>query len=286
MTVTDDKNLPKAAKRRLSEATIFVLQSVVRSLIGAAAITVFIALYALARSFSWSEVAIVVAAIVVAVAAITLLAIGLYNFFRLRPLAKWRELTSITDLTNFEKANKESPFMPIKIFQRDNIRDLSVMGNGCSKWTRKIDKDTAVAKFKKIRNANGSVRFLVSCPIHLSDNSDERMKKKAKWNAKSLTVLREFQSETRDERGKFEIRTYKHLATLRLIILNGEECIVGHYQEEGIGESLLTPLLIFWRNDQNQWGFGHAFRRLFESEWNRAAVPTADEWKTIEELSR
>jgi hypothetical protein len=230
---------------------------------------------------SW--ITIVIASAIVTVAGI--LIFGGYIFWHLLPLRKWANLTRITDLIGFEEVNKNSDYMPREILGRQNIRGLSVMGNGCGKWTREVEHHTAVDAFRRMRSAGGSVRFLASCPIHLNEINDEYKIMKAKKNARSLLLLREFREDTKSSRGTFEIRTYKHVATLRLIILNETDCIVGHYQEDGNADSFDTPLLIFHHSHDNEWGFGGAFRRLFESEWYRATEPTPEEWKKMEELA-
>jgi hypothetical protein len=212
------------------------------------------------------------------------LGMAIYAVWRLLPLRGWLELTQTTDLVGFERANKDSPYMPSKILEREEITHLWVMGNGCSKWTKLVPHRTAVAKFKQIRRGGGKIRFLASCPVKLNNTGDQAKREKAKKNADSLLVLRKFKSETDSAGGTFEIRTYKHTATLRLIIVDEEECIVGHYTESGIDDSLDTPLLIFSRTNDNPWGFGHAFHRLFDSEWHRAGEPTADEWTQMEQL--
>jgi hypothetical protein len=202
---------------------------------------------------------------------------------RISFLPNWQKLTEVTDLAGFEERNIESKYMPNKILARPNVIKLFAMGNGCSKWTR-IGSTAAIDSFRQIRKGGGDIRFLASCPIHLSQISDETKRKKAKRNAESLTKLRTFAEQSRSAGGIFEIRTYKHVATLRLIIVNDTECVVGHYQEDGDGDSIETPLLVFNHTNDNRWGFGGAFRRMFDSEWHRATVPTAEEWKKIEEL--
>jgi hypothetical protein len=257
------------------------------------------------RTFAWFTASTVAAAIVTAIATalwnlgwlwVLLVAniatLSLLSYFAmwiarpLFPLRHWRTLTETTDLVDYAAANKESEYMPSPILERELIRHLCVMGNGCGKWTRKVAPALARRTFEAIRRRNGSVRFMASCPVNLAATDDARQKAKAIRNAKSLLALRELEKETTQSGGLFEIRTYKHLATLRLIIVNDNECIVGHYQEDGIGDSLDTPLLVFRCNDENDWGFGHAFRRLFESEWNRAVPPSDSEWIEIERLGR
>ena len=201
-------------------------------------------------------------------------------------LRKWSGLTGITDLVDFAQSNKSSDYMPAIVLSRDSVKNLSVMGNGCGKWVHKVDGATARQKFRAMRAANGTIRFLASCPIHLALCGDDEIMKKAYKNAESLVELRKRQQGSGGVGGRFEIRTYKHLATLRLIIIDDRECIIGHYQEDGIGDSIDTPLLVFRCNDENEWGFGHAFRRLFESEWNRSSEPTAAEWEEIEKLGK
>jgi hypothetical protein len=174
--------------------------------------------------------------------------------------------------------------MPNKILERDNINFLQVFGNGCSKWTMKVGEATAIDSFKQIRRGGGTVQFLASCPIYLSEISDESKRLKAKKNATSLLKLRDFAERTKSAGGKFTIKTYKHVATLRLIILNETDCILGHYQEDGDGDSLDTPLLLFHHNHENKWGFGSAFKRMFESEWHRATEPTVEDWEKMKQL--
>jgi hypothetical protein len=211
--------------------------------------------------------------------------LSVFTFLRFRPLAKWDDLSNITDLTGFEKINKQSAYMPDKILEQQNISSLLVMGNGCSKWTRQPKKDAEIIDaFIRIRRGNGTIRFMASCPIHLSERDHEPNINKERKNAASLLKLREFKDRSKAAGGKFEIRTYKHVATLRLIILNETECIVGHYQEDGNGDSFDTPLLIFHHNHENKWGFGSAFKRMFESEWHRALEPTEDEWRKMMQL--
>jgi len=173
--------------------------------------------------------------------------------------------------------------MPNKILSRRNVTKLYAMGNGCSKWTR-VSSTAAIDAFLQIRQGGGDIRFLASCPIQLSQLPDEAKRKKAKKNAASLLKLRSFAEQSKFAGGSFEIKTYKHVATLRLIIVNETECIVGHYQEDGDGDSFDTPLLIFNHTYDNRWGFGGAFRRMFDSEWRRAVMPSAEDWKAIEEI--
>lgn len=212
-----------------------------------------------------------------------------------RPLRKWKNLTPVTDLIGFEERNEGSCWMPDKILERKDIRDLAVMGNGCSKWTicnDDVEEALVVQKLGEIRRQyNDAIRFLASCPKSLSERTGERdevlwMRKKAIHNAKSLLKLREFKRRTESSGGRFEIRTYKHLATLRLIVINKVECIVGHYREDGRGQSFDTPLMIFRCMNPTEWGFGHAFSRLFDHEWYRAAEPTDAEWAFMEKLAR
>jgi hypothetical protein len=259
-------------------ATRFALGVVgsIGTTVGAGVISYFIGLSALA-----------VASISAVVAITCLLAYGIYVYRRLLPLRKWGELTDTTDLTDFEKANEFSPYMPDKIFEREIITKLWVMGNGCGKWSRTVAANIARAKLREIRaKTGGEIRFLASCPIVLSESGDDAKRKKAYLNADSLVRLRKLAEQTGGLSEKFEIRTYEHTATLRLIILNDADCILGHYQEDGLGNSLETPLLIFRRVNKNEWGFGHAFHRLFDHEWRRAKVPSADDWKLIDQLAQ
>jgi hypothetical protein len=261
--------------RRLGIQLVLGLVSALGAVVGAAVLSRFAGLGAF-------DIAIILAG-----AAILALLIGwLHAYKRLLPLRKWRELTETTDLTAFEKANEYSPYMPEKIFERQVITKLWVMGNGCGKWSRKVAASTARAKVREIRGKfGGEIRFLASCPVVLSESDDEAKKIKARLNADSLLRLKQLGEQTGGLGEKFSIRTYKHLATLRLIILNDADCIVGHYKEDGLGNSLETPLMIFRRTNENEWGFGHAFHRLFDHEWRRAKEPTPDEWKKMEQLA-
>jgi hypothetical protein len=225
------------------------------------------------------------------------LAFGIYVYRKLLPLRKWSELTDATDLTNFERAIEFSPYMPRELFEREAITKLWVMGNGCGKWTRKVEANTARSKIIEIRaKADGQIRFLASCPVHLSqrvkepsnlsEQAKEAIRIKARENADSLIMLRRLADRTGGLGGNFQIKVYKHTATLRLIILNDQDCIIGHYKETGLGNSLESPLLIFRRIIDNEWGFGHAFHRLFDHEWNRAKEPTDEEWEMMKELAK
>lgn len=197
----------------------------------------------------------------------------------------WEDLTPVTGLTKFEERNQNSPYMPSQILARPSIASLSVMANGCSKWTRLVPAAEARNKFKRMVDQNRPIQFLASCPIHLSKTGDPAKIAKAIKNAKSLLLLKGIREETGASTASFGIRTYKHTATIRLIIIDGKECVVGHYKEGGDGDSLLTPLLIFECNDEKEWGFGHAFFRLFNSEWHRSSEPTTEEWKEIDVLA-
>jgi hypothetical protein len=244
--------------------------------------------------YSWFVIAGVFAA-VVAVGLAVLLIIFCIEILFLRKLRKWSDLTDVTDLADFESANQFSPYMPAKIFERENITKLWAMGNGCGKWTRKVAPNMAHAKFLEIRTkSDGDIRFLASCPIYLSQRAKddltlsqqakEAMKVKACDNADSLIRLRGFAEQTGGLGGNFQIKVYRHTATLRLIILNDRDCIVGHYKETGLGNSLESPLLIFLKMIDNEWGFGHAFHRLFDSEWHRAFELTSEDWNKMKEL--
>lgn len=265
----------------------FVAQSSARALIGAVAVAGVVGIYSYAKGLGKIEFVLLLVAIV----AIALLSIGLYGFLRLLPLMKWRGLTETTDLSSFTEENKNSRYMPEEILKRNGIRDLAVMGNGCSKWTMYVARQLAITQFSNIRRANsGAIRFLACCPKALSEREGTPsdlawMKQKAAHNAKSLLQLRDFKRSTEAQGGRFEIRTYKHLATLRLIIINEQQCIVGHYKEDGTGQSFDTPLMVFECVNKKGWGFGHAFRRLFEHEWYRSKEPTEEEWKTMEVLA-
>jgi len=204
----------------------------------------------------------------------------------LEPLLHWQDLAKFTDLADYREKNSESEFMPQKIFERPLIKDLAVMGNGCGKWARSVSNDLARTKFRQIQAEKGKVRFLASCPIYLFGCESKEEKDKAVKNAKSLMILKEFHDDLRKLGGTFEIKLYKHLATLRLIIVDENECIVGHYQEDGVGESLDTPLLIFRGSEGGDWGFKHAFLRLFESEWHRARSPDEKEWARIQKIAK
>lgn len=245
--------------------------------------------------FGLSVLHIAIVFAVVATSGFFLLAFWIYRKFI--PLQKWSELTDVTDLTDFERANEDSPYMPTGIFEHEIITKLWVMGNGCGKWTRKVAPNTARTKLKEIRaKADGQIRFLASCPVYLNQHAEEdlnlsqqvkeAMKIKAKENADSLIRLRGLAEQTGGLGGNFEIKVYKHTATLRLIILNDRDCILGHYKETGLGDSLESPLLIFRRIIDNEWGFGHAFHRLFDHEWRRAKEPTSEEWVIMRELSK
>ena len=252
----------------------FVKEAIVA--IAAAVIVGVLALYGL------YAIAIVIAVLVVSVG----VAVGSYSYWHLLRLRKWSELTDVTDLTNFEVENELSPYMPQEILQREAITKLWVMGNGCGKWSRKVTAAVLHAKVKIIRSrGDGEIRFLASCPLELYKTGDEAKKIKAIDNADSLMRLRQLGRQTGGLGGNFQIKTYKHTATLRLILLNDADCIVGHYQEDGIADSLKSPLLVFRRTSENEWGFGHAFHRLFVSEWHRATEPDPGEWTEIEKLA-
>src|SRR4029077_16899949 len=138
--------------------------------------------------WGWTVIAVITAG----VATLGLFGLCIYIYFYLPSLKKWAELTETTDLTGFEKINRESVFMPIRILDRQNITVLQVLGNGCSKWTMQVGEATAIDSFKRIRQGGGRIQFLASCPIHLSKEPDESKRIKAKRNASSLLKLREF----------------------------------------------------------------------------------------------
>jgi hypothetical protein len=250
-----------------------------RALILFAASALFSGIMAVAAGLGWL---VFVAGTLPIFLILVLLYLGVMNFWHLRPLRRWQNIYKDTGLVGFEKKNESSAYMPSQIFERKNVKSLSVMGNGCSKWTRDVPDSKATPKLKQIRE-KGPIRFLASCPVKLMKDHPNRATK-AKSNAESLLKLLDYKEQTRNASYPFEIRTYKHLATLRLIILNDAECIVGHYKEEAEGDSRETPLLIFDCKDDDEWGFGHAFQRLFNSEWNRAKEPTSDEWEFMKRL--
>lgn len=277
MTQVNSSNLEPTSKSSLRKFGLWLIDNWGKIIL--AGITIPVA------KFVWAQGWIVVAAFAISVF-IFLIAVNLaYDRWQAAPLRRWEKLTETTDLIGFAEKNSQSEYMPAKIFERAVVRDLAVMGNGCGKWARSISNAVAREKFRAIQAARGRVRFLASCPIYLSGTGESEKIEKAKKNAKSLLILKEFRDSIVAAGGNFEIKTYKHLATLRLIILDKNECIVGHYQEDGVGESLDTPLLVFKGDEANEWGFKHAFVRLFDSEWHRAVEPTDDEWEAISNIS-
>ncbi len=277
MAKPDEKHLRDLAKQLAIEELKFYARYLVGLPIVSAGVSAGLGFFG---GLGWIAISIIASIVALAAA----LLVGIYILLHLLPLRNWAECTIITDLIGFEKRNVESAFMPSKILERDNISVLQVMGNGCSKWTIPIADAMAVKSFRQIRNGGGEIHFLASCPVYLSELDDRTKIKKAKRNATSLLKLFDFAEKSKAAGGTFEIRTYKHTATLRLIILNESECIVGHYQEDGNADSIDTPLLIFHHNHENKWGFGGAFRRVFESEWHRAQPPTPEEWRKMREL--
>lgn len=212
-------------------------------------------------------------------------------------LQKWNRIEEATELVDFTDRHLQSDYAPKAIAERENLSSLRVLGNGCSKWTATIPAVVRVAMAKQISNNDGYIKFIASCPVFLNAMANDQeflekyeplglsvdwLRAKSRKNAQSILKLRETRIDACLTEEEFQIRTYKSLASLRIVIVNEQEYIVGHYQESATADSKDSPLIVFARDPLNDWGFGAGFSRVFEEVWLDSERPTDEEWAMFE----
>lgn len=219
-------------------------------------------------------------------------------------LKKWKNIEHDTDLVGFSPRNKDSDYHPKKIWSRDDLVSLDVLANGCSKWTREIADSILLDSVQKIVGRDGKIRFIASSPEFLAKMATDQtflnlhehhgidrdwLNRKARSNASSLNKLLRLKRELGASDDCFDIKTYQHLATLRVIVVNGDECILGHYQKSAAGDSNYSPLLLFRNDRSTEWGFGSGFKRLFDDQWKiseRISLQSEKVFRKMEDTER
>ena len=84
----------------------------------------------------------------------------------LQSLEKWRKLEEITGLIGFSPQLKNSIYHPKALLARDNIMNLKILGNGCSKWTTSSPTDLRNAAHQ-CSSGRGKMQFLLQSPTIL-----------------------------------------------------------------------------------------------------------------------
>lgn len=181
----------------------------------------------------------------------------------------WRS----TGLRSYTKALSTSKYHPAILMPRI-YSGVDFLGHGASKWTDSIKLFDQMLMRIRRQGRDRRARFLLLDPRKADSRQEECNKR-----LKSLLRMHAL-SETHP--GVLEIRTYNQNPQFRLVFINSESLVIGHYKAY-TADSSDSPQIEF--DSTVDWSFHTPFREYFDELWANSRILTEEDWREFKTLA-
>lgn len=152
---------------------------------------------------------------------------------------------------------------------------LDFLGHGGSKWTSNSAAfDNMLVRIRK-HGREQRARFLL-----LDPREDASWPEESNKRIKSVLRLQSFLAKFPTT---LELRLYKHDPQFRLVFVNSEYVVVGHYNAYK-GNSSDSPQLEF--DSAKEWSFHSPFKEYFDELWLESSEVGEADWAQLLELAK